>query len=229
MNPELALSEIRPVKEAIEDELLQRDGVIGVDIGYKEIGGRRTSELAIRVLVVEKRDVSASERIPTAIEGIRTDVIQRGSIAFDTGDVDWPCNTMSGDTARYDPLVGGCSIGTCGAGLGSGTLATFVRDMATDQIMILSCWHVLVAGDSRNLPIAQPSPNDNGICPNDVIGQVVRSQINESVDCAVGFWNGVPSDQRALRARHRVDRVANAGGTRRPGEEEWQDVRHHLR
>lgn len=191
MNQELALSEIRPTKEAIEDELLQRDGVVGVDIGYKEVGGRRTNELAIRVLVVEKRDVPAKERIPAMIEDVRTDVIQRGRFTFDAGEVDWPCDTMAGDTTRHDPLVGGCSIGTCGAGLGSGTLATFVRDIPTDDIMILSCWHVLVAGDSRNLPVAQPSPDDNGVCPNDVIGHVDRSQINDYVDCAVAFWNGV--------------------------------------
>jgi hypothetical protein len=172
-----SLAMIRPVKEAIEDELLQRPGVVGVDIGYKEVGGRRTDELAIRVLVEKKWDVPQEQRIPSMIQDIKTDVIQRGRITFLV------------DTTRYNPLVGGCSIGTCG-GFGTGTLGALVRDRNTGQLMALSNWHVLVSGASGGVyNVAQPGPGDNGSCSGDIIGQVARSVINEYVDCAVVALN----------------------------------------
>src|SRR5206468_3406850 len=48
-------SNIREAKRRIEHELLSRPGVTGVDIGVKEVGGRPTGELAIRVLVDKKK------------------------------------------------------------------------------------------------------------------------------------------------------------------------------
>lgn len=176
------LAMIRPVKETVEDELLQRPGVVGVDIGYKEVGGRRTDELAIRVDVEKKWDVPQEQRIPSMLQDIKTDVIQRGRFTFLV------------DTARYNPLVGGCSIGTCGGVPGTGTLGALVRDINTGQLMALSNWHVLVRGASGVYNVAQPGPGDNGSCPGDIIGQVVRSAINEYVDCAVVALNSGTRD-----------------------------------
>ena len=42
------LSEIRPIKQTGEADLLKRPGVTGVDIGYKYVGGKKTDVLAIR-------------------------------------------------------------------------------------------------------------------------------------------------------------------------------------
>jgi hypothetical protein len=170
------LDDMRHVKESVEDEFLEYDGVVGVDIGYKEVRGHPTDILAIRVLVREKKDdVPDEQRIPETIEGFRTDVIERGIPSF------------LQDTAKYDPLVGGISGGTCGGVLGVGTLGAVVRDLATGELGLLSNWHVLVAGVSAptGLQVAQPGPGDGGRCPQDVIGQVTKSAINEWVDCAV--------------------------------------------
>ncbi|MEV4902729.1 hypothetical protein AB0K08_15485 [Citricoccus sp. NPDC055426] len=45
------LAAIRPVKESVEDELLARPGVVGVDIGERVSGGHGTGELGILVFV----------------------------------------------------------------------------------------------------------------------------------------------------------------------------------
>jgi hypothetical protein len=173
------LESIRAVKEAVEDELLERPGVVGVDIGYKQVAGRPTDELAIRLLVEQKWDVPADQRMPDAIQEVRTDVIQVGRIVFH----------QLPDTSRYNPLVGGSSIGTCGGAPGIGTLGMLVRDRNTGQMMALSNWHVLVAGTTGQFDVTQPGPGDGAGCPGDVIGQVSRSAINEYVDCAVSTLN----------------------------------------
>jgi hypothetical protein len=170
-----SLEVIRPVKEVMEDELLQRPGVVGVDIGYKRVGGRVTDELAIRLLVEKKRDVPVDQRMPQIIEDIKTDVMQVGRII--------PAQIP--DTNRYNPLVGGCSVGTCGVPPG-GTLGMLVRDRNSGIVMALSCWHVLAAGSGGGpFSVAQPGPLDGGNCPADIFGQLSRSAINEFVDCAV--------------------------------------------
>src|SRR5829696_2888582 len=142
------LDELRSVKRGIEDELLERPGVFGVDIGRKVVGGRTTDELAIRVYVKEKKDVSPAERIPPTIQGMKTDVIQ-GEASLDVA-----------DTAKYNPLVGGISIGTC-AGRGVGTLGAIVIDNQTGNRMLLSNWHVL---NPQGAQVAQPGLGDGGIC-----------------------------------------------------------------
>ena len=61
------MAEINPklkqAKAAVKKSLLNRPGVTGVDISYKEIGGQPTSTLAIRVLVEKKRDVPSADAI----------------------------------------------------------------------------------------------------------------------------------------------------------------------
>jgi hypothetical protein len=162
--------------------------VVGVDIGLKITAGQATGELAIRVLVREKRDVPLAETVPEFVQGIKTDVIQIGWFTF------------MQDTTRYDPLVGGGSIGTCGGAPGVGTLGLIVRDLTTGDAMALSNWHVLVAGTTQAVLVTQPGPGDNGRCPGDGIGQVAQSAINEYVDCAVArLFPGVRGLRRYIQ------------------------------
>jgi hypothetical protein len=69
--------QVRQVKEQVEDELLHLPGVTGVDVGYKIVGGQKTDTLAIRVYVQKKQDAPAGQEIPTEIQGVPTDVIER--------------------------------------------------------------------------------------------------------------------------------------------------------
>jgi hypothetical protein len=174
--------DLRHTKESVEDQFLELPGVVGVDIGFKERNGRRTEVLAIRVLVERKKplaDVPEQERVPETIEDYYTDVIERGTIRFIQ------------DTGRYDPLVGGISIGTCGGVGGAGTLGAIVRDVATGQLGLLSNWHVLVGGatGTPGLQVAQPAAFDGGSCLNDIVGTVTRSALTEEVDAAVALLN----------------------------------------
>ena len=50
--------------------------MIGVDVGYRYVGGEKTDEIVIRVHVAEKKDVSPDQKIPETINGVKTDVLQ---------------------------------------------------------------------------------------------------------------------------------------------------------
>ncbi|MFR9730340.1 hypothetical protein ACL03H_14020 [Saccharopolyspora sp. MS10] len=70
---------IRPIKRAVEDQLLDLPGVTAVDIGGKRTNGRFTGEQAIVVSVARKRPpdrVWPGTHIPTDVLGIPTDVVE---------------------------------------------------------------------------------------------------------------------------------------------------------
>ena len=70
---------IRPIKQAVEDQLLDLPGVTAVDIGQRRVAGRCTGEQAIVVSVRRKRPVeqlAADARVPGDVLDIPVDVIQ---------------------------------------------------------------------------------------------------------------------------------------------------------
>ena len=78
-----SMEELRIVKEKHEGELMNKDGVTGVAVGNKVIGGKKTEELSIVVYVIEKKPVSELKEedvIPREIEGVRTDVVESGAL-----------------------------------------------------------------------------------------------------------------------------------------------------
>jgi hypothetical protein len=183
--------ELRRTKEEVEADLLARPGVTGVDIGYKEVGGRPTDVVAIRVLVAEKRDVAPGEAIPPEIGGYPTDVIARRFqlhvLSVEEADV-----VLQADTGAYDPLVGGVSVGPCrspGGRVLAGTLGCVVYDTASGRPMLLSNFHVLAvdAAATSGDAIAQPSRLDGGACPASAIGTLARWSVGGSVDGAVAW------------------------------------------
>ena len=184
--------DLRRAKQAIEDKLLARPGVTGVDIGPKIVGGRPTDQLAIRVLVERKRDdVPDDERIPGQVGDYPTDVLQRRYVLHaTTGSPDPPAPAPPLDRMTYHPLLGGISIGPCrqvdGQGF-VGTLGAIVRDTRTGAPMLLGNYHVF-ALDEDGAPgdaLAQPGPPDGGACPQFLAGWLVRSSVGGEVDCAV--------------------------------------------
>ncbi|MCA9929008.1 MAG: hypothetical protein KC419_11040 [Anaerolineales bacterium] len=72
-----SLEEIQRIKDEVEDDLFQHDGVTAVDIGPKYIGGKKTDIIAIRIYVVEKKDVPEADALPREIQGVPTDVQER--------------------------------------------------------------------------------------------------------------------------------------------------------
>lgn len=70
---------IRPVKQAVEDQLLDLPGVTAVDIGDRRIAGRRSGEQGIVVSVRCKRpadQLDPAALVPADVLGIPVDVIE---------------------------------------------------------------------------------------------------------------------------------------------------------
>src|SRR6266536_3083426 len=96
----------------------------------KQVGGKPTGTLDIRVLVAEKKAVPKTQLIPSTIEGVPTDVIERKfelhPLKVAVTDI-----TLEADTGTYDPLKGGISVGPCrsiGGFVYAGTLGCLVKD-----------------------------------------------------------------------------------------------------
>lgn len=179
--------EIKKVKARVEKDLLSRPGVTGVDIGYKYVGGKKTDQIAIRVLVAKKRTVPEKERIPEEIEGVKTDVIERKYELHSSVVGESPA---APDVASYDPLRGGISLGPCRTIDGSavaGTLGAVVRDNSTGDPMLLSNFHVMSVDDAWSVgdTMAQPSPADGVGCPDEIVGTLERASLGGQVDAAV--------------------------------------------
>lgn len=182
-------SEIRQIKASVESDLLERPGVVGIDIGHKYVHGEKTENIAIRFFVEEKREVPANERIPSEIQGVQTDVIER-KIVLHPRRVSVAELETKVDAGTYDPLQGGISIGTCrvvGSCVFVGTLGAVVTDNATGDPMMLSNFHVMCVDNNWSVgdTIAQPSRVDGGSCPTGVVGQLQRASLGGQVDCAV--------------------------------------------
>jgi hypothetical protein len=182
--------DIRKIKKSVEEELLKKPGVKAVEVGYKIVKGKKTNELAIRVHVTKKKkDVPHDQMIPSTIEGVKTDVIERTYVPQPVK-VSLQQLKLQADTRTYTPLVGGISIGPCrsvGGFVFAGTLGVIVSDNTSDAPMMLSNFHVMAinngwtAGDT----ISQPSLVDGGSCPSDKVGKLKKAILNGSVDCAI--------------------------------------------
>jgi hypothetical protein len=186
--------ELKRAKQDAEERLLALPGATGIDIGYKEVNGKPTDALAIRVLVAEKKPRSAvpeNERIPEEIEGYPVDVIERRFELHQIG-ASVPVESMTTrvDSAAYDPLRGGVSVGPCrvvNGFLHAGTLGAIAIDNVSGRAVALSSFHVMCVDDGANVgdPMAQPSRVDGGRCPGSVIGGLRRHALTTSVDAAI--------------------------------------------
>ncbi|ASU80339.1 hypothetical protein CDG81_21010 [Actinopolyspora erythraea] len=70
---------IRPIKRAVEDQLLDLPGVGAVDIGEKRTAGRPTGQQVIVVSVARKKPperLGGTECVPPTVLGIPTDVVE---------------------------------------------------------------------------------------------------------------------------------------------------------
>src|SRR6266446_3179742 len=128
--------QIVQLKESAEEKLLKQPGVTGVDVGYKYVDGKRTDEIAIRVLVEKKKKtVSKEEKIPESIDGVKTDVIERKYELHQLRNRKKVEDAeLLVDAGRYRPLKGGMGIGPCrvvGGFVFVGTLGAIVKDNAT--------------------------------------------------------------------------------------------------
>jgi hypothetical protein len=198
----LTHAEIRPVKERVEDELLARPGVMGVDINEKVSKGKPTGELSIVVYVEEKKPkgkLTANEVIPAEIDGIPTDVKQE-KIELQVTRVALTEVVPLVDATKYTTLHGGISMGPCrsvhlvppdvptaGDYIFVGTLGAIVKDRTTHAAMALTNFHVACVdnGWAVGNTMCQPGRVDGGSCPADVFASLTRATLSTHVDGSV--------------------------------------------
>jgi hypothetical protein len=183
------IDQIVRAKAAVEAELLALPGVTGVDVGYKEVGGRLTDQISVRVHVAKKRDrVPAAERVPKEIDGYPTDVLER---TYELQVVEQSVDVGAlADTTHYSTLQGGVSMGPSRVINGSifaGTLGAIVIDNVTNRHAALTNFHVACvdAGWHVGDRMVQPSRIDTGVPPTDEFGAIVRATLSANVDGAL--------------------------------------------
>jgi hypothetical protein len=163
--------------------------VTGVGVGFKEVGGSRTDQVAVRVYVdrkVPRAELPEGELLPEEINGVPVDVIEA---SFEVHGGPAP---PTGHRQRHAPMLGGISVGNLGLG-GSGTLGGSVFDRRTGRDLILSNWHVICGSLScaAGERIIQPGTGggDTGTAA-DVVARLHRFVISNRVDAAVALLTG---------------------------------------
>jgi hypothetical protein len=184
------VDEIIAIKERVEAQFLGAPGVTGVDVGYKEVGGQATDQVAIRVHVAAKTDdIPADQRVPAEIDGVPTDVLERRYelqvLAQQVAEV-----SPQADTTHYATLQGGVSMGPSRVINGSifaGTLGAIVIDSVSNQHAALTNFHVACVDSTFTIGdrMVQPSRIDTGVVPADEFGSLARETLSANVDGAV--------------------------------------------
>ena len=148
-----------------QEDLLRRNGVVGVAIGFRNYKERSTDQLAVSVLVEQKKPVEAlseDDLVPQQVHGMRTDVIEIGKLEAQVDPRD-----------RFRPNIpAGVSIGHYR--VTAGTLGAVVYDRDTGEPLLLSNNHVLANSNGAKIgdAILQPGPTDHGVRPDDVVAKL---------------------------------------------------------
>ncbi|XMO86398.1 hypothetical protein AAFN75_16550 [Algibacter sp. AS12] len=194
-----ALNDIIKEKQSAEAALFKLKGVTGVDVGYKYTDGKRTDEITIRVHVKQKKKTVASkDKIPTTINGIKTDVIEM-EVFPQVFSQKLENISLQADTTTYATVQGGISIGPERAISGyifTGTLGCIAKDNVTNNPVLLSNYHVMCVDNTWSVGdfMCQPSRVDTGSPGTDRIGALERAVLSGHVDGAISTLSGRPHD-----------------------------------
>jgi hypothetical protein len=208
------------IKEDAERDFLNRPGVRGVGVGFKHVRGEPTERIAIRVYVAKKEDVAPDQSIPATIEGVPTDVIEFNARRMsDNPPPRRPSTTKTPldadpDKNKYDPLVGGISLGLSrevdGYMAPTGTMGLMVKDGYTNSPLMLSNYHVMCADDGKAKIgdlLCQPSREDQWLDYCSDCAQLVRWMVSGDVMDSGSSLGGVDSAVASLT--HRTATVGN--------------------
>jgi len=154
------------LRQKTQKDLFKKANVVGVGVGYKEVKGAKTSDLALKVLVQDKvppSALSAKDAVPAKVDGMVTDVLAVGKVT-----------AFQNHKARHRPAMPGISIGHYA--ITAGTFGAVVRDAQSNQRLILSNNHVLANSNSADKgdSILQPGRADGGKDPQDRIADLER-------------------------------------------------------
>ncbi len=153
-----------------QSDLLRRRGVVGVAVGYRNYKEQATDQLALAVLVQQKKPIealSADDLVPRDVDGARTDVVEVGRL-----------EALVNPRDRFRPNIpAGVSIGHYK--VTAGTLGAIVFDRETGEPLILSNNHVLANSNQGEIgdAILQPGPTDHGLRPDDVVAKLHRFEM----------------------------------------------------
>jgi hypothetical protein len=177
-----ALLAARMAKELYGDQLLANPDVHGVGVGRRRRQGQKTDEYAVVVHLrrkIPQHEVPESRLVPDHLSvvlpdgrevTVLVDVQEKGPPVAENAPP--PPQVTLADRIR--PVPGGVSAGM------DGTLGGWVWDAVTGQVVALSNKHVFGAHVGR--PVLQPSADDGGSSPTDVIATVLRAG---SLDAAI--------------------------------------------
>ena len=167
------------------------DDIRGVDYGFAYEDNVITDRRRIRFHMNCKRPLrglARDQRLPAKIGDIDVDVLAIGYVPHDGG-------ARSVQTVLQPGIsVGNVKLGT------TGTLGAIVRDTPTQQLCILSNWHVLCGGPEAAVgdQISQPGPIDQGGVPARDVAQLERwLRLSEQYDAAIArLAAGIESNGR---------------------------------
>jgi hypothetical protein len=184
-----SVEELIAVKQRVEQQYLDQPGVTGIDVGYKEVGGELTDQIAVRVHVARKTDsIPLAERVPAELGGFVTDVVER---VYELQVASRPVDMIAlADTRHLSTLKGGVSMGPSRSIDGSifaGTLGAIVVDKTTQAKAALTNFHVACVDETFQIGdrMVQPSLIDTGVAPQGEFGALLRATLSEAVDGAL--------------------------------------------
>ena len=102
------------IQQEKEEELLEKQNVVGVSIGYKQKDGVETDESVISVLVSQKLDtalLAKDDIVPRKIKDVSTDIVEVGDIFAGGSDDAANEDEVTEGTAQagsYSPSLGVC-------------------------------------------------------------------------------------------------------------------------
>lgn len=163
----MSTDQAREAQSHYQEDLLAKNNVVGVGVGYKESHGVNTGEVAVVVLVEEKKPLAAlrdEDLIPRELDGLRTDVVEVGFLRAQQSARD-----------RFRPIIpSGVSIGHFK--VTAGTLGTLVKDRVSGELFLLSNNHVFANSNDALVgdAILQPAAMDGGNNPADHVASLER-------------------------------------------------------
>ena len=207
-----AIQRIRTTKR-LDEKLLACKGVIGVDVDYKQVKGRKADTFSITVYVKKKisqEELSAEEAVPARIEGIPTDVVECPNVWPSKESAEQRATEVTTKQVKTETLEGGLSISNQYDLGGYGTLGIVL--MVQKVPTALSCAHVM--GYPPLQPgqgVIEPSGSQGGTYPADSIG--VTSLVDygpNNVDAALVPIQGRSSNVGSIINIGKVDGLADA-------------------
>ncbi|PFV80069.1 hypothetical protein COL05_15810 [Bacillus sp. AFS059628] len=186
------VKELIDIKRANENVLLSKPNVIGVDVGFKYVEGKRTDEITIRTFVKKKENVNPEDEVPRTIDGVKTDVIEEKEVVLQVLEVPVDTPVLEVETGRFEPLIGGTSVGPCRTFTNEeGNQVTYVGTLGAivqkedNKFYALSNFHVMCVDSSfaRGDEMTQPGRPDGGRCSNDLIGKLDNACLSNKFNC----------------------------------------------